>query len=186
MNAITLFHTVDDRSNPEEVNAQGPFVCDDESAWLGIGYYFWDSDIDLAHWWGRSHYQGKYMICQAQGKMDDRCLDLLDGNQRLRFKEKCKEFLIKMDKRQEDVFVHEMLTLWINLEGDIFNSVRAVPTSPDGFSIKRAFRIIFSNNPTAFLDFNLPVQVCLYDKKALSLNNFRVVHPTYYLEWDFA
>ena len=186
MNEITLFHTVEDRNNPDEVTLKGPFLCSEDDAWLGIGYYFWDSHISLGHWWGRTHYKGKYMICQAEGIIDEKCLDLLNGNDRIRFERQCKAFLTKMGKKQENVFVSEMLLLWLNLENNLFNSVRSIPTNSQGFAMKRSFRIKFTNKQEAFLDFNLPVQVCLYDKKALSLRDFRVIFPDVYVKWDFA
>jgi hypothetical protein len=185
MREVTLFHTVKDKKNPDEVNAKGPFVCVDD-AWLGIGYYFWDSHIELAHWWGDRHCKKNYMICRAEGIIDDRCLDLLDGRQRVLFQDKCKEFLRRLGKKQHQVLLPEMLTYWISLEGDIFNSVRAVPTSFNGFAMNTTFKLKFSNRNAAFFDFNLPVQICLYDKKALSLQDFRVIYPERYVKIDYA
>ena len=56
-----LYQTVEDRGNPKEILNNGPFQCT-RSPWLGNGYYFWDSFIELAHWWGRQGYHGQYVI----------------------------------------------------------------------------------------------------------------------------
>lgn len=53
MDRRTLFQAVKDLDNPDEIEQNGPFKCRREDAWLGEGYYFWDSFVELAHWWGR-------------------------------------------------------------------------------------------------------------------------------------
>jgi hypothetical protein len=182
---LTLFHTVSDQKNPDFVKSNAPFICI-HRPWLGIGYYFWDSDIELAHWWGQSHYGGKYMICETIGEIDEMCLDLMDGGQRLAFKAKCGEFLLKMKKKASQVTVREMLDFWITQDREAFNSVRALPTADLGFSIKTGFKLKFTKKGSAYLDFSLPVQVCLYDKKALSLQKLKIVYPVYYLDFMYA
>lgn len=52
-----IFQTVKDLDNVDQLEQQGPIFCDSNSAWLGHGYYFWDSEIDLAHWCGKVHCQ---------------------------------------------------------------------------------------------------------------------------------
>ena len=51
MGVKKIFQTLEDRNNPDEVESQGPFICTN-NPWLGKGYYFWDTFLDLAHWWG--------------------------------------------------------------------------------------------------------------------------------------
>lgn len=58
MNDKTLYQTVEDRNNPSEIETEGPFLCVRNNAWLGRGYYFWDTFVELAHWWGNTIYQG--------------------------------------------------------------------------------------------------------------------------------
>ena len=53
MDKRTLFQAIKDLDNPDEIEQNGPFKCRREDAWLGEGYYFWDSFVELAHWWGR-------------------------------------------------------------------------------------------------------------------------------------
>lgn len=63
----TIFQTLEDRGNTEELEKSGPCfcdVCDDngqlkrgvKEPWLGAGYYFWDTRIEDAHWWGKEVY----------------------------------------------------------------------------------------------------------------------------------
>lgn len=42
-----------------------PHWSEDPDAWIGKGYYFWDSTINLAHWWGQIRFNGKYNICKS-------------------------------------------------------------------------------------------------------------------------
>ena len=56
---------------------QTPIRCSTSDARLGYGYYFWDSIIDAAHWWGEKHYRGNYIICRSfYDAHSDRCFDL--------------------------------------------------------------------------------------------------------------
>ena len=48
MGVKKIFQTLEDRNNPDEVESQGPFICTN-NPWLGKGYYFWDTFLDLAH-----------------------------------------------------------------------------------------------------------------------------------------
>jgi hypothetical protein len=59
MNENKYYHTQEDRG--EILNA--PIKCISDKAWLGDGYYFWES-IEDAHWWGVKSKcaQGYYMI----------------------------------------------------------------------------------------------------------------------------
>ena len=36
------YQTLENRSNPDQIEEQGPFLCRHKNAWLGEGYYFWD------------------------------------------------------------------------------------------------------------------------------------------------
>ena len=80
MEKTTIYQTLEDRDNDEEVQEHGPYWCDLYEAdgkkkkgikepWLGAGYYFWDTLIENAHWWGKKIYlrkKAKYIICQSQ------------------------------------------------------------------------------------------------------------------------
>lgn len=75
MGVKKLFQTLEERNNPDEVESQGPFLCTN-NPWLGKGYYFWDTFLDLAHWWGKQVHNGNYIICQTS--VEDNSEDILD------------------------------------------------------------------------------------------------------------
>ena len=74
MKSANIYQTLEDRNNYEYVKKHGPFFCHErysngnlkkgiKEPWLGPGYYFWDTRIEDAHWWGKTVYNGKYYIC---------------------------------------------------------------------------------------------------------------------------
>ena len=65
-----IYQTLEDRGNYEEVESHGPYYCSltdrrgnlkkgAKEPWLGEGYYFWDTRIGDARWWGDTIY-GRY------------------------------------------------------------------------------------------------------------------------------
>jgi hypothetical protein len=41
-----MYHTQEKRKD----RITRPILCNNENAWLGSGYYFWDDEIDAIHW----------------------------------------------------------------------------------------------------------------------------------------
>jgi len=67
-----IYQTLEDRNNPDVVENQGPFLCNRKDVWLGIGYYFWDSFIENAHWWGKEGARYKnYFICESSFELNE-------------------------------------------------------------------------------------------------------------------
>lgn len=79
MREESIFQTVADKGNSEELEEKGPIYCED-NPWLGKGYYFWDSLIENAEWWGKTHYHGKYMIFSSSYDAHSDVLFDLVGN----------------------------------------------------------------------------------------------------------
>ena len=77
MKITDIYQTLEDRQNDEEVEDHGPYFCSERYAngilksgtkepWLGEGYYFWDTRIADARWWGDTVYSSKgYIICKT-------------------------------------------------------------------------------------------------------------------------
>ena len=76
MAIIVGYHTLEDRENPEEILKSGPKKCFNKTAWLGYGYYFWDTEIKWAHSWLKDR---DYMIFKADIEINENTFDLL-GN----------------------------------------------------------------------------------------------------------
>jgi len=90
------YQTLENRNNPDQIEEQGPFLCNRKSAWLGEGYYFWDSFIENAHWWGQEGYKNNYVICESTFELDeDKCFNLVDNPEHLKLFEFTKKALIE-------------------------------------------------------------------------------------------
>lgn len=80
-------HTCEKCVNDAVVISRAPFksVCDKKNRkepFLGEGYYFWDDNISVAHWWGQTHYDGKYAIVEYDLTLKgDNFLDLIGSRQ---------------------------------------------------------------------------------------------------------
>lgn len=53
-------------SSLRKYNTSVPVFCSNaNNSWLGKGYYFWEAFIEVAHWWGKTHYYGSYCIYEG-------------------------------------------------------------------------------------------------------------------------
>lgn len=77
MKLVDIYQTLEDRQNDRDVENNGPFFCSEKypngqlkigvkEPWLGEGYYFWDTRIENAQWWGDTIYgRNGYIICHT-------------------------------------------------------------------------------------------------------------------------
>ncbi len=76
---VTAYHTIENRGNLDYVLDNAPFICTREDAWLGNGYYFWDTNVAWAKKWGRDAYLSRskgFWILLCQLDLRQNCLDL--------------------------------------------------------------------------------------------------------------
>lgn len=74
---VKIYQTLEDRGNDEVIESHGPYKCLSHTGngllkkgvkepWLGEGYYFWDTRIEDAYWWGNVVYSRTgYVVCQT-------------------------------------------------------------------------------------------------------------------------
>lgn len=184
---VTLFQTLRDDGNPDDVEKYGPFKCTRPSAWLGHGFYFWDSHIELGHWWGNVANGSQYIICQARAVIDNSCFGLHgNGKHRIEFKEACRLIIEAGISTKKNLLVAQVIE-FLKKRG-IFkyqairalgiNSVGGNPT--DNYVVYR-LKFVRKSDAT-YMDLHPPVQFCLITKTALSLQNFKIVYPPDYVE----
>lgn len=177
----TLFQTLEDRDNVDYVEANGPFPGNIKDRWLGNGYYYWDSFIDLAHFWGRVSYLNhgrNYIIAESKVNLSvDNTLNLLDIYDLTMFKTWTEEFRKTFPNTR--VTVEKIITHAENIMGDKFpySAIRAVFN--DCINLPQ-----FQNRiPTAnksYLDLLPPIQICIRSKSLIGKNNFKVIYPPHY------
>jgi hypothetical protein len=179
---LTLYQALEDRENREDVEQFGPFKCIRANAWMGEGYYFWDSKSDWAHWWGKQCYKDKYYVCGAQAILDSTCWDLfgnvLHQEEFLQLHDmgvKNGTFKVEMPLPDILIRIREHVPEWN------YTSIRAWDTNeqvsfkwyadPDAAIVSKA-RV-----RNEAMTIGGRVQIYLFNKQALSLKSYRVIYP---------
>ena len=168
-----LLQTVSDSDNPDYVESHGPFFCR-KSPWLGEGYYFWDGLISRAHWWGKVHYDDKYMICQAYAHIEDELyLDLAGDMSQLKYFEKCYDAINeKFDGKVKTVsFVIAKLKKDNNFP---YKAMRVLSEFCGGDEKK----IVFTLKSHSYLNLTPPMQICIYDRSLIK--DYHIIYPEAY------
>lgn len=162
----TLYHTIrKDRIVAASVK-NAPYRCVN-NAWLGEGYYFWDSFIDLAHWWGESHYGGNYIITETGLAIkEDEVFDLVGNTDHIADFADYAEAMIQ--KKGDEVTVPEVIE-HMKRHTRLLESFKAIRA--DGrLSIARfspyTNRLKFSlaKGHPQYLDLFPSIQYCLFEK----------------------
>lgn len=186
---MRLLQTLEDRETEiGKVEEEGPYICRKTHAWLTSGYYFWDTHIELGHWWGEQIYGlGRYIICEAQCQFDSLCWDLHgNGEHRIEFKEACDMVVNSGIARKEQIQVPTVIQYLRENNLFKYKAVRALGVLSMSRSSDYYFSIPFpasnKRSQAPFLELYPAVQICLFDKQALSLQGFRAVYPEHYRE----
>jgi len=179
---ITAYHTVEDRENPDQIKLEGPFRCEREDAWLGYGYYFWDTHEPWAHDWGKSAYRKKgYVVCRAMVTNNENVMWDLYGNVGHN-----QEFIAAFEtlltsgkyNSEEDILTSDVID-FLKVKGlfnylavrvgDMYNQMKTIALKhPD------------ARGREAFMNVGERVQICLYEKNELTLRDFSIIFPEIY------
>ena len=173
------YQTLENRSNPDQIEEQGPFLCRHKNAWLGEGYYFWDSFIKNAHWWGQKGacYKNGYIICESTFELDeDKCFNLIDNPEHLELFDFTKETLIRQQIHNHPV-VPRVIEFLKQRENFKYEAIRA-----NGINSKNEDRTSFKANRPQYLELSPAIQICFLTKEALNRKGFKIVYPEEYAE----
>ena len=126
MNVI-VYQTLDDRDNPDEVEKHGPYECRGGTSWLGYGYYFWDTHIQLGYWWGDTVYDGEYVICKAVIELNENnCFDIHgNGEYRMEFEHTFDE-LKKVEKDVNEITVARVISFLRKMQKWSYSAIRVL------------------------------------------------------------
>ena len=180
-----LYQTLEDRSNPDEVERHGPYRCTNSDAWLGPGYYFWYYFIDLAHWWGRTVYPvTSYMICRQTGDIDGNP-EILDLYADFGMIDAVRQYVMKIKGtyNQNSIIVKTVLEHMRKI--GILDDYKAIriegnnSTNQDYLLTEQRLKFKSGNRQSVYFDMVPPVQVCVYDKSVLN-EDFKVIFPDEY------
>ncbi len=187
MSLKTLYQTLEDRGNPDEVISDGPFPCNWPNTWLGDGYYFWDHFLLNAKWWGSHRYQNNCIICKATCEYNtDRCFDLVGTTEHLEQFKDTVDYLRANNLISQNTTVRRILNfLRLTTKSFKYEAIRVygVNSISPNTEVGKLFanRLFFEIPRPQYLDLTPAIQICLYKKDALDLNNFTIVYPDRYL-----
>lgn len=174
-----IYQTLEDKGNYEEIKRHGPYFCStremdgspkkgSKEPWLGGGYYFWDTRINDAHWWGRTvywQYFKGYVVCHTVYDQHSPLLFDLVGNMSHieRFEECALDVKRKTQKKRVSVpYVLEILKQHADFA---YKAVRAWPAPKTGL-VNPQIDMFFPGNKTAMIILE-KVQICFFDKTLL-------------------
>lgn len=166
-----LFHTIEDRGNYDEIRENAPYLCRRPDAWLGDGYYLWESK-KLAHWWGKKSCGNNYVICQTQYQSQDiRIFDLHNRQEHREDLAECIEPLKKLWRRSPTV--REIIQFLKEKGLFPYDAIRArhehvpLPDEQIHFTAKKE---------SPFMSLHPPIQVCVLSKESLK-RPVQIIHP---------
>lgn len=173
----TIFQTVESTFDKNRLIREAPFPCEDDpeelKEWLGSGYYFWDTFIELAHWWGRVHYKIKkhkpYAICETTLNCDDNeILDLVGNLGQVKDVRDIYGQMLNCPQYQGKSFRAQTVIDYIrNTLKAPYKAVRVYGENSSQDKQIKKHRLKFSSN--AFLNLCPEVQICVFDKSILNL-----------------
>ena len=163
----TLYHTIKKTPHLAASLRMAPFRCVN-NPWLGEGYYFWDSFIELAKWWGEVHYGGNYVVTETTATFgDDAVFDLVGNTEHMAVFAKYAEILennLKCEVTVAQIIEHmkrhtsfSKTYKAIRIDGRL--SISKVPDN-----IPYIKRIRFSLDHPQYLDLLPPIQYCVFEK----------------------
>jgi len=184
---VVVYQTLEDRGTDlDKLEANGPYPCNWPNTWLGLGYYFWDSFIKNAHWWGQEirNYPNGYIICEAICDFNDSdCCDLVGNTEHLKLFHDAYEFLKQKGLADSKTTVGRVIQY---LKEDVktfkYSATRALGFRSKNFHSKFSFTLPFEESKPAYLDFTPAIQICFYSKTSLNLRDYKIKYPPEYSE----
>lgn len=183
MKVKTVYQTLEDKGNLEEIKSDGPFPCYWDNTWLGDGYYFWDTFLENAHWWGKSRkYSNGYIICKAIYDHDNNlCLDLVGNIEHMEWFANSYYFLKEKEGfADSNTTVKRIIVYLQHLNLFPYDAVRAVGIQSKSLNSEYSLTFNFEAKLRAYLDLLPPIQICFYKKNSLNLRNYEIVYPQEY------
>jgi hypothetical protein len=185
-----VYQTLEDKGNPDYIEKNGPFLCNRFNAWLGDGYYFWDTFIDNAHWWGveTASFRGNngYIICEASYEFDEtKCFNLIDNPEHFSMFNNTKKLL-----QEKGLYIPGETTVariiqFLKNTMKVFNfeATKVYGINSKSFNSAYSNRTIFDSKfNNKYLDSIPAIQICFYSKTSLNLSKVKVIYPVEYNE----
>lgn len=178
MKLVDIFQTLEYRGNEDEVKKHGPYLCALTDAygnrktgikepWLGEGYYFGDTNIADARWWGENCYKNKgYIIGITKYDQHSPLLfDMVGNMSQLNDFFECAEYIRERGHKKKITFsyVFSILKKFANFE---YKAVRVWPY-PLKNSFNEDYYIKFPGKTAAIIKLT-KIQICFFDTTLLT------------------
>ncbi len=191
MTLKTVYQTLEDRDTDlDKLESNGPYQCRTENTWLGDGYYFWDTFVENAHWWGKEvrQYQNGYIICKAICDFNDvECLDLQGNMEHLKQFKDSFELSKSVGKVNSNTTV-KMFLEFLKGENKTFNftAIRVNGVKSKNINSTYSLNLFFEKKQEQFksqyFEFIPAVQICFFSKSSLNLRNYKIFYPAEYTD----
>tara|TARA_R100001369_G_scaffold14013_3_gene28409 strand:- start:8182 stop:8745 length:564 start_codon:yes stop_codon:yes gene_type:complete len=176
-----IYQTLADRDNPDFVESNGPFKCTHTNSWLGSGYYFWDTFIENAKWWGEVSLADNYMICKATIELNDtNCFDLVGNTAHMLEFEAALKLMEENGLINETTTVSRVLEFIIKSGSFTYNAIRINPINSKSVHIQPNYQMSFLSNTKAHFEYKPPIQICIFELSKVTFKDYKVIYPTYY------
>ncbi|QPH38684.1 hypothetical protein [Pedobacter endophyticus] len=179
MSLRTVYQTLKDRNNNDEVVAHGPYLCNKSNAWLHEGYYFWEEFIEPAHHWGKTWCAKKYIITRGDCLIfEHQLFDLVGNLHHIRLLKETVEFLKGEGLVTEETTVAHIID-FLKKEG-VFGYLATRAHTTDSFRKKYKLDVLkYEVDKETVLVMNPAVQICIYDLDSTLFSEFRIVYPDF-------
>ena len=178
-NVVTAYQTLEDRDNIDQIEMEGPFECVRGNAWLGHGYYFWDTNMEWALAWGRNSYNRRgrnFVICACSLNLSSNCFDLF-GNvvDQMSFTNIVKSIRESgLLKGTGDLSVPNVIQFMKQNGLFTYNSIRSSDLPKNTLTVPYG-------SESEHLAVNPRVQICVINLETVLLQPFSAVYPEKYL-----
>jgi hypothetical protein len=180
-----IYQTLKDKDNPDEVETNGPFPCDWKNSWLGDGYYFWETFIENAHWWGDVHCKNSYIICEALVDLNSSiCFDLVGNTNHLKILGDSIQLMKDKGKLNDRTTLSRVIQFMkqINVLSN-YSAIRAYGINSKSKDYNPNHRIIFEpDKPFQYLSYKPEIQICIFNFNNLNFRDFKIVYPDEYID----
>lgn len=188
---MKIFQTLEDRGNAHEIEELGPFRCTNHLAWMGDGYYFWEADVNLGHWWGETVHQGNYIICESKYTLDlEKCWDIYNNFEaRQDFENIVNEIKRRNVNSGKPLKARDVIDFLRKSNTLEYESIRFSAHGSIGNTSSFSSKIIVRsrNFGSAYIDLTPAIQLCFFKYNDSKRKGYFIIYPEHYsIDQDFA
>lgn len=144
-----------------KTNAYGKVISE---PWLGDGFYFWESSIENAEYWGRTHCCGKYKIYVGEYDSNDiKCLNLVDNYECICFVAQAFKTFEDVKKRKPKLFCQ---VIYFLREQQSFRDSYDFARVPADGGMQNGEEILFDQRSRSRYFLVRQIQVCFWQKRS--------------------